>query len=303
MPSPERFRKGALLILILCGCLGMSPTLSGATETGQRNELVLAYLAKNVPDVDPKDAAAAFNTYASELSAGLNIKVVARVYDSPELVIDELQKGKVDLASLTSVEYLRIRNPIGLEPGIVTVRGGKRTTKYLILTHANKGYGKIADLRGKKITLLKDDDIGPLYLNDALLKLKIGEAKDFFGQIEEKSKASQIVLPVFFGQADACVINDVSFKTMVEMNPQLGKDLKVLMSSPELLVGMGVFRKGISPEFKERIITVAKGLKTQPRGKQVLLLFKMEDLDAVKDSDLAGIRELVADYDRMRLHR
>jgi ABC-type phosphate/phosphonate transport system substrate-binding protein len=148
--------------------------------------------------------------------------------------------------------------------------------------------------------VFKDDDIGALYLNTILLKQKLGEAKDFFGQIEGKSRASQIVLPVFFGQADACVINDVSFKTMVEMNPQLGKDLKILSSSPDLLVGMGVFRKGMPSDLKERIITVAKGLKTQPRGKQVLLLFKMEDLDVIRESDLTATRELVAEYDRIR---
>jgi ABC-type phosphate/phosphonate transport system substrate-binding protein len=293
-------KKGNIATFLLLCCAALIPVASGAAETGQKSELVLAYMTRNVPDVDPKDAAAAFGTYASELSAGLKLKVVAHVYDNVDSVIDDLQKGKVDLASLSPVDYLRIKNPVGLDPGVVSVRGGKKTVKYLILTHVNKGYGKVSDLRGKKISVLKDDDVGLLFLNATLLKQKLGEAKDFFGQIDEKSKASQIVLPVFFGQADACVINDVSFKTMVEMNPQLGKDLKTLTSSPDLLAGMGVFRKGMSVDLKEKIISVAKGLKTQPRGRQVLLLFKMEDLDSITESDLTTIKELVGEYDRMR---
>jgi ABC-type phosphate/phosphonate transport system substrate-binding protein len=294
----------SLLLIILCWVILCSSTGSNAqAQTDQLKELIVAHPLKAFPEIDPKDAQAAFNSYATELGTGLGLKVTIRTYDTMDAAIDELQKGKVDLASLTSIEYLRIKNPAGIDLGLASVRGGKKTSVYLILTHVSRGYSKLSDLKNKKITILKGDDIGELFLNTTLLKAKIGEMHDFFSTIEEKTKASQIVLPVFFGQADACVVNDITFKTMVEMNPQLGKDLKVLMASPELLPGMGVFRKGLSPVFKERIVNVAKSLKNQGRGRQVLLLFKIDGLDAVKETDLTGVKDLYNDYERLKVRR
>jgi ABC-type phosphate/phosphonate transport system substrate-binding protein len=284
-----------MLILSLPPCI--------MAETDQQPELILAYSLKTIPDVDPKDAGAAFSTYAAELGVGLGLKVIIKTYENVDVAVDELLKGKVDLASVTSIEYLRIKNPSGLDLGIGSVKGGKKTTMYVILSHNNKGYTKISDLKNKRITILKGDDVAHLYLNTALLKQKFGEAKDFFSHIDEKNKASQVVLPVFFGQADACVISEISYRTMVEMNPQLGKDLKVIMTSPELLTGMGVFRKGLTASFRERIISVARNLKSYSRGKQVLLLFKLDGLEAVTESDLTGIKELYSDYERLKGHR
>jgi ABC-type phosphate/phosphonate transport system substrate-binding protein len=292
---------------VLCVCLLISlsayvPAISAA-EAPPRAELVLAYSPRTLTDVDPKDATAAFATYAAELAKGVGIKVTSYVYDSVESITDDLQKGKVDLVSLSALDYLRLKNSVAIELGLGSVRGGKTTMRYLLLARENKGYTKIGQLKGKKLSIVKGDDVGPLFLSTVLLRQRLGGMRDFFSQTEEKSKPAQAVLSVFFGQTDACVITDVSFKTMVEMNPQLGRDLKVMASSPELLDGMGVFRKAMPADLKQRVVNVARSLKGQPRGKQVLLLFKMDDLEPIKESDLAGLKELVADHGRLTQRR
>jgi ABC-type phosphate/phosphonate transport system substrate-binding protein len=272
-------------------------------ETPPRSDLILAYSLKILPDVDPKDAMAAFSTYAAELSKGVGITVSSYVYENVETITDDLKRGKVDLVSFSALEYLRVKDSVSIELGLGSVRGGKMTRKYLLLTRENKGYTKIGHLKGMRLSFVKGDDIGPLYLSTILLRQRLGNMKDFFSGVEEKNKPTQAVLSVFFGQADACVVNDVSFKTMIEMNPQLGRDLKVMANSSELLDGMGVFRKSMPVDLKQRIVNVAKNLKGQPRGKQVLMLFKLDDLAPIQESDLSGLKELVDDYDRLTQRR
>ena len=84
------------------------------------------------------------------------------------------------------------------------------------------------------------------------------------------------------------------------MNPQLGKDLKVLASSSELLEVIGLFRKGMDENIKQITLEMSKNLKTHARGKQILMLFKIDALLPLKETDFVGIRELVNDYDRLK---
>jgi ABC-type phosphate/phosphonate transport system substrate-binding protein len=277
--------------------------LTMAAQTPQKNDIVLAYSTKLFIDVDPKDAQAAFTSYSNELARELGLTVSSIQYEDTRSAIELIRNGKADMASLGVIDYLHYKNSSPIELGLGSSRGEKKTTKYLLLTHAKRGYEKIGDLKGKKLLVLKGDDIGPMYLTTVLLRQRFGETKDFFSQVEERSKASQVALPVFFGQADACIINDVSYKIMVEMNPQLGRDLKTLLISPEYLNGVGVFRKGLPGTFKERIINAAKNLKNYARGKQVLLLFKLDDLEPLVESDLTSVKSLLAEYEQLKQRR
>ena len=285
------------LLMLFLALAPLSRVLAGA---GPRPDLVVAYSTRVLSDVDPKDAVAAFESYIGELAKEINRTAGSHPYDNIETLVKEVEDGKVDLITMNSIDYLRLKNKAIFELGMAYDRGGKTTTKYLILSHQNKGYSKIGDLRGKKIAVGIRDEVGILFLNTTLLKLRFGEAKGFFSQVDEKIKPSQVVLSVFFGQTDACVISDVLYKTMVEMNPQLGKDLKVLASSSELLEVIGLFRKGMDENIKQITLEMSKNLKTHARGKQILMLFKIDALLPLKETDFAGIRELVNDYDRLK---
>ena len=298
----------ALNVVVLASFLVFCPLFIHVcdvrADTAQKPDLVVAYPPKALTDIDPKDAVAAFRIYVDELAKQVGgYRGGSFAYDDIDTVMKEVENGRVDLVSMSSVQYLRLQNKSLVELAYGQARGGKATLKYLILTHANKGYTKIADLRGKKLVLLKGDETGTLYLDTVLLKQRLGEAKDFFSSVDVKIKTSQAVLSVFFGQADACVANDVAYQTMIEMNPQLGKDLKVLVSSPELLDYLAVFRRSLASEIKQKTHEVAEGLKTHPRGRQILMLFKIEDLVPLKETDLSGIRELLSEHDRLKAMR
>jgi len=198
------------------------------------------------------------------------------------------------------MDYLRIKNRVDVSLSLGQVRGGKVSVKYLLLTRANTGYTQLKDLKDKKMLISNGDDIAAMYMSTLLLKNRLGEAKNFFSSVEEKTKASQVVLSVFFGQADACVTTDVTLKTMIELNPQLEKILKVMSSSQELVTSVAVFRTSVSADIQKKTIDIGVKLQDNLRGRQILLLFKIDGLVPLKESDLIGIKDLVSEYDRLR---
>jgi ABC-type phosphate/phosphonate transport system substrate-binding protein len=297
----------ALIVVALASFLALFSVTTLVSDVGadttQKPDFVIAYSPRSLVDVDPKDAMAAFKIYVEELARKIGYTGASAPYDNVESVMKEVENGKVDMISMSSIQYLRVRNKSLIEPAYGNVRGGKTTLRYLLLVNNKQGFMKITDLQGKKVILLKGEEIGALYLNVVLLRQRLGEARDFFSSVDEKVKTSQAVLSVFFGQADACVVNDLAYQTMIEMNPQLGRDLKALYTSPELLDNLAVFRKNMDNTIKQKTREVASGLKTNPRGKQILMLFKIEDLAPIKESDMSATKELLAEYDRLRAKR
>jgi hypothetical protein len=91
------------------------------------------------------------------------------------------------------------------------------------------------------------------------------ECDTFFGSVEEKVKVSQALLSVFVGQSDACLFPDESYKTMVELNPQLKQKLRTIVTLDNLLIGIGFFRKTYKENLKKetfkRILTLQNSEK------------------------------------------
>lgn len=296
MKSDKKRPAFRLLFCVLCLLWSLPCRLQAA----EKADFIIAYTDKMLADIGPKDMATAMQMYVDEIARQAGYHGKTYRYGSIDELVSKALAGEVDFLALTSVDYLRLKKKLDLDLTLGQVKGGKIGAKYLILTNENKGYSKLADLKDKKLLVPKGDDIALLYLNTTLLKQKLAETKQFFSVVEEKNTPSQAVLPVFFGQADACVITDVSLKTMVELNPQLGKAMKVLISSPEFVTSVTAFRRSVSADIQQTTRDYGLKLKEQARGRQILMLFKIDGLKEIQETDLGSIKELMSEYDRVK---
>ncbi len=83
---------------------------------------------------------------------------------------------------------------------------------------------------------------------------------------------------------------------MVQLNPQVGKDLVPLVTSPELLPGLLCVRRGQIAQIKKEILDALLDLHSDPKGQQVCMLFGVERLARYTESDLQGARALMDKY-------
>jgi ABC-type phosphate/phosphonate transport system substrate-binding protein len=285
---------------------------SGFSEPGKQNKPASGqgYLNVGFPkymlfDVDIKDAQVAMELWANELSKINKLPLKTRsiiIHDLPSLV-KALKSKQIDVIGLPSVDYLKIKDEVSLEPALGTVLGGKHGEEYVLITRIDEAPKSLKELRNNRLVFQRDRFVGnvPLmWLDTLLIKQGLPVSEHFFADTKTVNKVSQAVLPVFFKQMDACLVTRRGFETMVELNPQLGEQLKVLSTSPVLVLGVVVFRKDFNEEYKKLIINTALNFKNIPSGKQILTLFRVDDFFPFHNSDLDSLIGLLEEYKHLR---
>jgi len=93
---------------------------------------------------------------------------------------------------------------------------------------------------------------------------------------------------------DACVVTRCGFQTMVELNPQVGRQLKTLVSSPAVVPIAFLFRADYSSPVKDQILAEIEKVHSTAASQQVLTLFQGEALEVCPVSSLDTALDLLA---------
>ena len=243
--------------------------------------------------------------WANELSKMNKLPLKTRsiiINDLPSLV-KALKNKEIDVIGLPSLDYLKIKDEVDLVPALGTILGGKHGEEYVLITRVDKATMSLNSLKNNKLVFQRDRFVGKvplMWLDTLLIKQGLPVSEHFFTDIKTVNKVSQAVLPVFFKQMDACLVTRRGFDTMVELNPQLGEQLKILDASPIFVLGIVVFRKDFNEEYRKRIIKTALDFRKLSSGKQMLTLFKVDDFFPFHNSDLDTLIGLLEEYKHLQ---
>jgi len=266
-------------------------------EDEVKPDLVVGYDMRVLLDANIKDIKAATELWMGQAAEKMGLMVDVVIYYDSASMLKDFRDGRVDMATTTTLDYLRIAEELDTELAYSGIYSNEKPTKkYLLIVRSDAGFVDVNDLARKKLAVTKADDTGLLFLNTNLLRNKLPETAGFFSSIIEKKKSSQAVLSVFFKQADACIATGEAFDIMAELNPQVGRQLKVIASSPEIVSTLSFFRKDYNKKTKVLIRNATANLVNTIDGKQLLTLFKLADIYLLKDSDLDSFRLLVNEY-------
>lgn len=301
-----------VLTLLLTGTLmaepwGLSPQ-AAESAPGLRTEVLTIGLTKTAfLNVNRNDMEAALKTLAQTIGRKHGYEVEARTafYEEAPAFAAAVKAGAVRLAITDSWTYLAM-DPAGLgTPSFVSMEQGRIGKPYLLLTHRDKGLNTLADLRGKNLAVLEivNSSLGRPWLETLLASNRLGALETFFHEVKFVGKPTAAVLPVFFGKADACLVDATVFKVMTEMNPQVGRALRTIATSEPLVDGLQILSfAGWSgaEQFKQDVIQAIGELHLNPAGQQLLTLFKTDQMAPFEDSQIDAVRRLRAVYDQGR---
>ena len=264
----------------------------------------VGYSDKVLYDVDVSDALAATKVWVRILlrRAGVDIESGTTIYHDMPSVARALREKRLDLIVLLPTEYLELKELAAVEPIASAVLRGDLAHDYLLLVHKEGRPVELGDLRGKTLLVETAGKGGlPWMWVETLLHGKgLPPARMFFAEIREVRKVSQGVLPVFFRQADACIVPLDAFKTMVELNPQLGEQLESLASSPPVCRGLVCARMDLwETRFREVLSESMLSLRTDPEGQQLLTLFHVDQLIRFDPAHLRGVIDLLKAYEKV----
>ena len=303
-PSGRMARLDFILIALL---MLVGATFRGVAEDAgladARTEIHFAYSRTMFVDVNENDAKAAIKVYAMNIGNqnGVYVDGQPELPDGTNAIARLLELKKADVLILTAEEFFALENQ-GLEgPVLLSKVRESFTEDYLLLSRADSALGKVEDLKGRSLIVASDarSSLATAWLEVLCREHGLGPAAGALAKIARNSKTTQVVLPVFFGKADACIVTRAGWEVMCELNPQLRKQLRVVAASAPVVPAVTCFRHGFTEAFKQKVIKAVDLSSVKPEFKQLMALFKTDGLVNQPISALAGTRAFVANYQQL----
>jgi phosphonate transport system substrate-binding protein len=249
-------------------------------------------------DVSPKDVRTVFDVWVRELAKeeGAVAEIRSLFLEDSAAMAAAIQRNEVDLVLLPTLDFLQLqRQETPIEPVRVGIAARTSLDAQLLLVHRGSLPQGLAGLSGKRL-LVQPGAVGSLsrlWLDTVLAKQGLPESEHFFGQIRHGMRISQVVLPVFFRQAEAAVVKEASFLTVGEMNPQVSRDVVVLARSPALVHGIVGFNTQIAAGPRRLLTNGMQRMSTSAAGRQILTIFRINQLAPYESSQLVNVVEMV----------
>ena len=272
--------------------------------SGKPLDITMAFSPRAFIDADTEEA----RIVAKSLTKMLLGKVVggstdATIYhDMPSLEKAILMK-KVDLAVLLSDEYLEVRNRLPIEPIALTARHSGVYDEVVILVRKDGGIRSMLDLMNKRKNIQKgiQGSIFQYWIETLLMKEGVYESKDFFATLKKVEKPSHAVLPVFFKQADACIVLQGAFNLVAELNPQVAQELDILNRSTGTVGGILCVRRGFPAEQRKIVEETLWSLHKEPQARQLLTLFRFDRLVPFRPECLSNMEIFLSEYHDLKI--
>ena len=281
LKSQDRGKYKSIIILLLMMVVLQVKDLRSQTPDDDINYFQVGFSANVFRGVYLKDATAAAKVLTEFL-----LKKYKRDYweVKPHEVfsnVDELReilgKNEFEVLVMHPSEYIQVKDMGKLEPIAVSWRSGSPYDSYRLLVHKESNLKDIKDLRGKSVLICSlEGNKAELWLDYTLKQKKLDNKEKFFSEMQFIDKPLSTILPVFFRQEDACIVDESLYNTVIELNPQIGQDLITLDTSQPLAIGMVTIRKSISdPGVKVNIRDAFLNLHKYEEARQYLTVFRI----------------------------
>ena len=254
-------------------------------------------------DINEADAKVFLKVWTETIAKKMTFETDSRpvILDGSIALERALQSGKVDSATMTTMEFLAMSSTLQSNPLLLPVINGRSTEEYVLLVHRDSPIKEIGDLQGRSLVWLEHPRacLAPIWLDTLLAQRGLGPPDQLFGKMTPTKKTSQAVLSIFFRQADVSLTTRNGFQIAAELNPQVGRQLRVLASSPEFVHHVYCFRPDYPAENLKQVLAAISTMHQSPSGQQMQTVFKVDRLEEQSLDCLDNARELLAAHKRL----
>ena len=262
----------------------------------QADNFNVGYANKVMNKFSKKDIIIATEVWLKELLEGSGHKVTFTFFDNPEVLAKKLESKKIDMAIANGLDFIKYFNITNLSTGFIGGFIDDNNSKLVTVVSKNSEFKSWKSLTDKRISIMKDAPLSVLYIKYSLLK---ATGNDSIIILNQKS-SNRALLKLFFNKVDAAVITQHAFNIAKELNPQIGEKLAIIDNSNIKTRDFGYFRKDFNKELKKELISITSNINKDIRGKQMLTLYKAEEIKPCYIKDLEPINILYKNYKNLK---
>ena len=303
-PETHRFRPAAGLRPALAWALllwGASAPLGWGQEAGAPDSsdiFCIGFSSAIFVDLNESDVKAAMKVWAETMAKEMDIPTdpTPLILEGAAALDAALRNGRVASAAMTTVDFLAMGANMQTGVLILPVSGGGTTEEYLLLVHRDSPVRQVKDLAGRSLVRLENPraSLASIWMEVLLAQNGLSAGEECFSAVTRTLKASQAILQVFFRKIDACLVTRAGFEIANELNPQIGKQLRVLAASPEFVPQLYCFRPDYPPALRQKAVAAISKMHESRQGRQIFTAFKIDQLMEQPTSCLDSARDLLA---------
>jgi hypothetical protein len=278
-----------------CRMLATLPLFwAGLADAVQPEPLRMGFYLPAIRDANLADVKVSLGIWIEEIGKPYNVQITASTYDDMQSMRQALDRAELNFITAPGMELVEILKPDEVRQGYARRHAGIDEGLALIVANASP-IRKFADLRGKRVSRLDKDHLYNYFLEVQCLKVAGADCRDFLN-LKEERRDIQSVHDVFFGRTDAALVSLSTLRTAIELNPQVGNRVRVILDWKVKGLIFGMMTRHTQDRYRYLIVnSVQEAMKT-PRAKQVLELFKTDYIELVDADALEPYRHLLKEY-------
>lgn len=298
--------KTTLLIFVLLSFNVYSQNNHRNTSTA-KDTIVAGFSTHIFTQTNFEDAKAALSLLLNEIISNYwnrpNIYTIPVTYDNIDNIKKDIDANKLDLVALTSSEYLILRDKVKITPCLTYKTGSITQDKLLLLVREDSGIKSIQDLKRKKVAIfsfVSDEFSTPTIWYKTLVLSNDGNYKKDYGPfLESQYKSARAIMDVFFKKAQGVVVSEKEFHIANELNPQIGKQLKIIASSKPILYSAICYTEKLKQHntvYIEELVDSFCTVHKKSIGRNFLQIFKITQFIPYKDGYMNNTEDLYNEF-------
>jgi len=281
--------KNLLFLLVFSSSLFASEMVNGK----------MGILTDGITHASDRDYGIIFNLLLEKLSAQENIKSHLSYYNKASFIIKDFRNHELDYMAINPIFYLQNQEVLDpLTSYFWSVRKyNEKFQKIIIVVRKGDAVSSISDLKDKKVLIKKNNYIGELVLDKAILEKAQVPSRYYIKKLEHVKSDLAAVLKVYFHQGDVALISENAFDLISEMNPAIKKNLVSIYHTENLFMPIiSLVHIKTSPQLLPKMKNILKHIHLSREGKNVFDFIKMQEIDILDKKELIPLKNYYNEY-------
>lgn len=294
-----KFLLGCTIFLIAAAAHGAESTAPGSSTLFPRIARFGILNTLHGVNIDDARVALEMNINRQSTKGRRNIEPKLEIVPDVATAANRIEQRDLHGIYISGIDYILLREMVATNPlYVASALTVSPVESYIVLTKKEVDWKKLSAMAQRRLMVehYAQWDIGRIWLETELNQMQLPKSETFFTAIQAADKPMRIVLPVFFGQADACLVTESAYQTMVELNPQLGQKLRILMRSPGVIKSLFCVADYLDPHFVADTKKRLHAMHLTDDGQQLMMIFRLKRFFPFRPEDLKATERILNRY-------